>query len=534
MVKYIFVTGGVLSSLGKGVVVGSIGLLLERSGFNTDTVKIDPYLNVDAGTMNPYMHGEVFVTEDGGETDLDLGHYERFLGKYMSKLNNITAGQIYLSVLEKERRGDYLGQCVQVVPHVTNEIKERIRHVAKARGADVLIVEIGGTVGDIEGLPFLEAIRQMKLEEGPSNTIFIHVALAPIITTGELKTKPVQHSVQELRRIGIQPDIIIVRSGRALNDDERAKIALYGNVPPKAVFSDPDTDSIYEVPLILYKEGLLSYIQELLGLPRREPELSDWVDFVEKTKKYRRKVNIAMVGKYTKVRDSYISIVEALRHAAAHLGIGLNLEWIESTDIENGVYDLSRAGELEGAIILPGFGRRGTLGKIEFIKRFRESGKPILGICFGMQLMVVEVARNLLGLKDANSTELDPNTPHPVVDMIPWQKNIEKIGGTMRLGARRINLVRDSIIWGLYRASPIYERFRHRYTLNLKYVDQLEKAGLRITGWSDEGFAEVVELNNHSFFLGVQFHPEFKSRPLNPSPVYKGFLQAVLEAARSD
>lgn len=529
MVKYIFVTGGVLSSLGKGVIAGSIGLLLKEAGYNVDAVKIDPYLNVDAGTMNPYMHGEVFVTEDGGETDLDLGHYERIMGREMSRMNNITAGQIYLSVLEKERRGEYLGQCVQVVPHVTDEIKSRIREVARRRGADVLIVEIGGTVGDIEGLPFLEAVRQMRLEEGLSGTVFIHVALAPIISTGELKTKPVQHSVQELRRIGIQPDAIVVRSGRPLNKEERAKIALYGNVPPRAVFSDPDVTSIYEVPLILHREGLLKYVAEALRIEYREPDLSRWVEFVEKSKSAGRQVNVAMVGKYTKIRDSYISIVEALKHSAASLGVRVNLAWIESTDIENGQVSLDTLDNYQGAVILPGFGRRGSEGKLRALRKLREEGKPTLGICFGMQLMAVEAARNILGLEDANSTELDPATRHPVVDLIPWQRNLDKLGGTMRLGAHKINLEKGSLIWRLYGVTPIYERFRHRYTLNPRYVDKLSEAGLKPSGWSDEGFVEVVELADHKFYVGVQFHPEFKSKPLNPSPVFTGFIKSILE-----
>lgn len=531
MVKYIFVTGGVLSSLGKGVIVGSIGLLLSRAGYNVDAVKIDPYLNVDAGTMNPYMHGEVFVTEDGGETDLDLGHYERFLGKDMSRLNNITAGQIYLSVLEKEREGGYLGQCVQVVPHVTDEIKSRIREVARRRGSDVLIVEIGGTVGDIEGLPFLEAIRQMRLEEGPSNTVFVHVALAPIISTGELKTKPVQHSVQELRRIGIQPDAIVVRSGRMLNEEEKAKIALYGNVPQRAVFSDPDVSSVYEVPLILHREGLLKYVTEVLRLDYREPYLGDWSSLAEKVRSAGREVRVAMVGKYTKVRDSYISIVEALRHSAAQVGARVNLGWIESTDIESGLVSLDALDEYDGAVILPGFGKRGAEGKIRALKKLREEGKPVLGICFGMQLMVVEAARNVLGLEGANSTELDPGTEHPVIDLIPWQRSVSRLGGTMRLGAHKVNLEKGSLVWRLYGTTPVYERFRHRYTVNPKYVDKLSEAGLKPTGWSDEGFVEVVELKGHRFYLGVQFHPEFKSRPLSPSPVFTGFVKSLVERA---
>jgi len=530
LAKYLFITGGVLSSVGKGVLTASIGFLFKEAGYNVTAIKIDPYINVDAGTMNPYAHGEVFVTEDGGETDLDIGHYERFLGKNLSKKHNITTGQIYYSVILKERQGAYLGQTVQVIPHITDEIKERIRSVAKEDGADIVLVEIGGTVGDIEGLPFLEAARQMKLEE-PSNVAFVHVALAPILkATGELKTKPVQHSVQELRRIGIQPDIIVVRSERPLTDDARSKIALYSNVPPEAVISDYDVDTIYEVPLILFEQGIHRIAAQKLGLEPREPDLSKWISFVNKLKQASKTVRIAMVGKYTKLRDSYISIVEALKHAGAWLGVNPELVWIESTDIESGKESLEKLNSVNGALLLPGFGKRGSEGKISAIRKLREDGKPVLGICFGFQLMVVEIARNVLGLNGANSTELDPSTPHPVIDLLPGQRGVGQLGGTMRLGAVPIKLIRGTKAYEAYGRDVIMERHRHRYGVNPKYLDKLEAAGFVVSGFSYDGVIEFMELTNSKFFVGTQAHPEFKSRPLEPSPIYMHFLKTASEA----
>jgi len=528
--KYIFVTGGVLSSVGKGIVTSSIGLLFKSRGYSVGAVKIDPYINVDAGTMNPFAHGEVFVTEDGGETDLDIGHYERFLNTNLSRKHNITTGQIYLSVIEKERRGDYLGQTVQVIPHITDEIKGRIKSLLQDTGVDILIVEIGGTVGDIEGLPFLEAIRQMRMEEGPANTFFVHVALAPILSaTGEQKTKPVQHSVQELRRIGIQPDAIVVRTSRPLEDEARRKIALYSSLPPSRVYSDHDVDTIYRVPLLLEEQGLPDEITGQLGLERREPDLSSWEDFVNRLARASKPARIAMVGKYTKLHDSYISIVEALRHASAYTGVRPVLEWVESTEIEEGRRDLSFTEKTDAAIILPGFGKRGAEGKIAAIRAYREQGKPLLGICFGMQLAVVEYARNVLGLEKANSTEIDPNTPHPVVDLLPGQEKVDRLGGTMRLGASPIRLVPGTRAYKLYGGRElIFERHRHRYEVNPKYVDKLESSGLKVSGWSPEGLVEIVELEGHSFFIGTQPHTEYKSRPLQPAPLFVGLLQAAL------
>ncbi len=531
--KYVFVTGGVLSSVGKGITTASIGLLLKARGYSVTAVKIDPYINVDAGTMNPFEHGEVFVTEDGGETDLDLGHYERFLDTNLSKRNNITTGQVYLSVIEKERRGEYLGKTVQLIPHITDEIKSRIREVARETGADVVLVEIGGTVGDIEGLPFLEAARQMRIEEGFDNTVFVHVALVPVLrTTGEQKTKPLQHSVQELRRIGIQPDIIVARSERPLEEQARRKIALYTNVPLEAIFSNYDVETIYEVPLILEEQGLGSYIARRLGLEDRRPELDAWRDFVRRLKEASRPVRIAMVGKYTRLRDSYLSIIEAIRHAAAHLGLRPVLNWYEATLVEQGKLDPRKpVEENDAVIVLPGFGRRGAEGKIAVIREAREAGKPTLGICFGMQLMVVEVARNLAGLEGANSTELDPNTPHPVVDLLPTQRGVERLGGTMRLGAHPIRLLPGTLVHSLYRRDIVYERHRHRYEVNPRYVDRLAEAGLDISGYSlDTGSVEFVELRGHRFFVGSQPHPEFKSRPMRPSPLFTGLLRAAAQA----
>ncbi len=531
MAKYVFVTGGVLSSVGKGITTASIGLLLKSRGYTVTAIKIDPYLNVDAGTMNPYMHGEVFVTEDGGETDLDLGHYERFLDINLSRKNNITAGQVYLAVIQRERRGDYLGQTVQVIPHITDEIKSRIREVAKNSVADVVLVEIGGTVGDIEGLPFLEAIRQMRLEEGFNNTMFVHVALAPVLsTTGEQKTKPVQHSVQELRRIGIQPDAIIARSPRPLEPEARRKIALYANLPPSAVFSSPDVEVIYEVPMVLENQGLGSFVTKRLGLENREPDLSKWEEFVKRVKSATKKIRVAMVGKYTKLKDSYISIIEAIRHASAHLQVKPILNWYESTSIERGELSPNKPiEENDAVIVLPGFGQRGAEGKIKVIEKVIDDDKPFLGICFGMQLAVVAVARHLAGLENANSTEIDPNTPYPVIDLLEEQRHLDRLGGTMRLGASPIVLINNTLVYKIYGGSEIiYERHRHRYEVNPKFLDRLVSAGMIVSGYSlDKGLVEFIELKDHKFFIGSQPHPEFHSRPMKPAPLFVALLRAA-------
>ncbi len=531
MAKYIFVTGGVLSGVGKGISVASIGLILRSYGFNVTAIKIDPYINVDAGTMNPYMHGEVFVTEDGGETDLDIGHYERFLGINLSKKNNLTTGKVYLSVIGKERRGVYLGQTVQIIPHITDEIKNYIRELSKEQGADITIVEIGGTVGDIEGLPFLEAVRQMRLEEGPRNTLFIHVALVPLLTTtGELKTKPLQHSVQELRRIGIQPDIVIARSPKPLTEEAINKIALYSNVEKEAVISNYDVDLVYEVPLIMLSQGIDRLIIKKLELKptRSKPDLDLWIDFINRLKSIEESKDIVMVGKYTKIKDSYLSILEALRHASAVVGIKPNFRWVESSLIEEGKVNIKEVIERgDGVLILPGFGKRGAEGKIEAIKVARELGKPTLGICFGLQLMVIEFARNVLGLKGANSAELDPNTPYPVITLLKSQVGIKYLGGTLRLGSYKINIVKGTLAHKIYGCDYVYERHRHRYGINEEYIDRLEGCGFRVSGYSDDGIIEIMELKEHRFFVGTQAHPEFSSKPLNPSAMYVGFLKAL-------
>jgi CTP synthase len=534
MPKYIFVTGGVLSGVGKGVTTASIAMLLQSMGYNVTAIKIDPYINVDAGTMNPYAHGEVFVTDDGGETDLDIGHYERFLGKNLSKKNNITTGQVFLSVITKERKGEYLGQTVQIIPHVTNEIKSLIREVVKEDNVDIALIEIGGTVGDIESLPFLEAVRQMRLEEGISNTFFVHVALTPTLkATGEQKTKPVQHSVQELRRIGIQPDMIVMRCEKPLVDEARRKIALYSNVPIEYVISNHDVEIIYEVPLILHEQGVPKLIAQKLELDYREPDLSKWIDFVNRLKKAKIDITIAMIGKYTKLRDSYLSIIEALKHASATTGVKPHLRWIESSELED--LDIKEIGkqiaDVDAAIILPGFGKRGAEGKIKAIKYLRENDIPTFGICFGFQLMVIEFARNVIGLKDANSVELDPSTHQPVVDLLPSQRNIGFLGGTMRLGARAIKLLKGSYVYKAYGRDIIIERHRHRYTVNMKYIDLFESCGFRISGISEDKDGDVVEfmeLVSNKFFIGTQAHPEFRSKPLNPSPIFVFFLETVM------
>lgn len=527
--KYVFVTGGVLSGLGKGVTAASIALLIKSMGYSVTAIKIDPYVNVDAGTMNPYMHGEVFVTEDGGETDLDIGHYERFLDINLSKDNNITTGKIYSVVIEKERRGDFLGQTVQIIPHVTDEIKHQIELVVRKYGSDVAVIEIGGTVGDIEGLPFLEAARQLRLERGPESVLFTHVVLVPRLSTlGELKTKPAQHSMQELRRIGIQPDVLVARSSIPLTDEARRKLSLFGNLPPSHIFSNPDVDVIYEVPLRLHAQGLTRVLTEKLGLNYVEPDLSPWAEYVEKFSNPERRVRIAMVGKYTRLTDSYLSIIEALRHSGTSLRVRPDFIWVEATDVERGVINVrDLVDSVDGAVILPGFGERGVEGKISTIRVLREAGVPLLGICFGLQLMVVEFARSVLGLSDAHTTEVNPETPHPVVDLLSSQKGTIVKGGTMRLGSIDVRLVPSTLAWKIYGgAEVVRERHRHRYQINPAYLRAFEENDFIASGFSLEGFPEIMELKNHRFYLGVQFHPEFKSRPLRPSPIFTAFINA--------
>ena len=534
MRKYVFVTGGVLSSVGKGIATASIALILKSMGYRVTAIKIDPYVNVDSGTMNPYMHGEVFVTEDGAETDLDLGHYERFLDVNLSREHNITTGQVYGTVIERERRGEYLGQCVQIIPHVTDEIKRRIRDVAESEDAEITIVEIGGTVGDIEGLPFLEAARQMRLEEGSDNVVFIHVALVPILSaTGEQKTKPLQHSVNELRRIGIQPDIIIGRCDMPLNKASIEKIALFGSVPKERVFSSHNVEMIYRVPLVLEEQGMGKVLSKLLDLNGRPAELSDWANLVKRFESSKAKVKIGMVGKYVELTDSYVSIKEALIHAGIEHGVKIDFKWIEAEWLENDYNVVAKLlGDVNGIMILPGFGSRGAEGKIAAAKYARETGTPLLGICFGFQLAIVEFARNVAGLKDAHSTEINPSTPYPVIDLLPEQKEIDKLGGTMRLGAHEIRLKPGSLAYKLYSREVIYERHRHRYEVNPKYWNVLQEHGMVFSGWDSEGRrVEFAELPFHPFYLLTQAHPEFKSRPGKPSPPFFGFVGAAVKKA---
>jgi CTP synthase len=531
MVKYIFVTGGVLSSVGKGIVTSSIGKMLQARGLKVTAVKIDPYVNVDAGTMNPYMHGEVYVTDDGGETDLDLGWYERFLDLNLKKENNITTGLVYRAVIDKERRGDFLGRCVQIVPHVTNEIKHRIRSVAKSSNVDVVLTEVGGTVGDIEGLPFLEAIRQMRLEEGFENTLYVHVALVPILdVTKEMKTKPLQHSVNELRRIGIQPDVIVARCSEMIDSEALRKIALFGTIPENAVFCSYNVESIYRVPLILDEQGMGNFICKRLGFPESKPDFKGWKEFVDAVTNPKYEVRIALVGKYAGLADSYVSMNEALRHGGAACKTKVSIEYIEAEKFEEHPEKLETLKGFDGIFVPYGFGPRGTEGKIMAIRFARENNIPFLGICYGFQLAVVEFARNVCGLKDANGTEINPTTPHPVIDLMPEQRGIEIKGATMRLGAHKIIIKQDSMAYKLYKNEEIYERHRHRFEVNLDYLEKFEKNGLVFSGKSADGRRmEILEFPNHFFFFASQFHGEFKSRPGRPDPEYYGFVKACLD-----
>jgi CTP synthase len=531
MVKFIFVTGGVLSSVGKGIVTSSIGKMLQTRGFKVTAIKIDPYVNVDAGTMNPYIHGEVYVTEDGGETDLDLGWYERFLNIDLRKENNITTGQVFQAVISKERRGDFLGRCVQIVPHITNEIKHRIRLVAEKSRADIVLTECGGTVGDIEGLPFLEAIRQMRLEEGFENTLYVHVALVPILdVTGEMKTKPLQHSVNELRRIGIQPDIIVARCRQMINSEALQKIALFGTIPENAVFCSYNVKSIYQVPLILDEQGMSEHICRRLMLPQQKPNWTAWKQFVDSVLNPRFNLKIALVGKYAGLVDSYVSMNEALRHGGAACKARVQIDYIEAETFEQNQNALSILQEYDGVFIPYGFGPRGTEGKMMAIRFAREKDIPFLGICYGFQLAVIEFARNVCGLENANSTEINPDTPHPVIDLMPEQRGIEDKGATMRLGAHKIVIKRGTLAHRLYGAEEIYERHRHRWEVNPQHWEVLEKHGLVFSGKSPDGRRmEILELPDKFFFLASQFHGEFKSRPSKPSPEYYGFVRACLD-----
>jgi CTP synthase len=530
MVKYIFVTGGVLSSVGKGILTSSIGKMLQARGLKPTVVKIDPYVNIDAGTMNPYMHGEVFVTDDGGETDLDLGWYERFLDLSLKQENNLTTGTIYKSVIEKERRGDFLGRCVQIVPHVTNEIKNRIRNAGKMVNAEIVLTEVGGTVGDIEGLPFLEAIRQMRVEEGYENTLYVHVALVPVLdVTGEMKTKPLQHSVNELRRIGIQPDTIVARSPTMIDAEALRKIALFGTIPESAVFCSYNAETVYQVPLILDKQGMGDFICGRLAIKCKGKDFSGWEVFVDGMVHPEHEVKIALVGKYAGLSDSYVSMTEALRHGGAACKAKVCISYLEAEKFEREPHCISDLANFDGVFVPYGFGPRGTEGKIAATKYARENNIPFLGICYGFQLAVIEFARNVCGLKDANSTEINPDTPYPVIDLMPEQRGIEIKGATMRLGAHKVVLQKVTLAYSMFAQEEIHERHRHRFEVNLDYIEALKNNGLCFTGKSSDGRRmETLELSDKYFYFASQFHGEFKSRPGRPSPEYAGFIQACL------
>lgn len=529
MTKYIFVTGGVVSSLGKGITAASLGRLLKNRGLKVTIQKFDPYLNVDPGTMSPYQHGEVFVTDDGAETDLDLGHYERFIDINLSKNNNVTTGKIYSSVISKERRGEYLGGTVQVIPHITNEIKERVFRAGRETNSDVVITEIGGTVGDIESLPFLEAIRQIKSDIGRENVMYIHVTLIPYIkAAGEVKTKPTQHSVKELRSIGIQPNVIVCRTEYELSADMKAKIALFCDIDANAVVECRDASTLYEVPLNLRDEGLDEIVVNHLKLTTPAPDMREWESMLARIQKLEKTVEIAIVGKYVALHDAYLSVVESLSHAGFAANAEVKIRWVNAEEITDQNVDEMLRGV--GGILVPGgFGDRGIEGKISAIRYAREKLVPFFGICLGMQVSVIEYGRSVLGLHGANSSEIDPNTPYALIDLLPEQKDIEDMGGTMRLGLYPCKIAEDSLAMSCYDDELVYERHRHRYEFNNAYRDEIEKAGLVISGTSPDGrLVEIVELPEHPWFLSVQFHPEFTSRPNRPQPLFREFVKASL------
>ena len=532
MPKYIFVTGGVVSSVGKGIATAAIGRILKSRGLSVAIQKLDPYLNVDPGTISPYQHGEVFVTGDGTETDLDLGHYERFLDADLTRSSSVTTGQIYQAVLAKERRGDFLGGTIQPIPHLTNEIKGRIRGIGRESGADVVIVEVGGTVGDIEGQPFLEAIRQMRKEEGRDATLSIHVTLLPYIgATGELKTKPTQHSVRELRSMGIQPDVIICRSDFAMGDELKAKIALFCDVERRGVISLLTMPSIYEVPLVLEEAGLGDYILHLLGTAPGRRDLADWRRLVERIQQPAAEVNVAIVGKYVELHDAYLSVKEALTHAGVHHNVAIKLQWIQSELLDHG--DVSLLEGVQGIVVPGGFGERGVEGKIHAARLARTQGVPYLGLCLGLQVMVVEAARAALGSDEPNSSEFAPDTPHPVISLLSEQQGVEDKGGTMRLGYYPCRLVSGTRAHQAYGMDEIEERHRHRYELNNSYLDMLAEVGLIPSGFSPDGqLVEICEMKDHPFMIGTQFHPEFLSRPLKPHPLFRDFVGAIVALAK--
>jgi CTP synthase len=534
MSKFVFVTGGVVSSIGKGIVAASLGRLLKSRNYSVSILKLDPYINVDPGTMSPFQHGEVFVTQDGAETDLDLGHYERFTDTSMSRLNSVTTGSIYQAVINKERRGDYNGGTVQVIPHITNEIKERIIRVAKDTNPDVVITEIGGTVGDIESLPFLEAIRQFRKEVGRQNVLYMHLTLIPWIpSAGEMKTKPTQHSVKELRSIGIQPDILICRCDRPVPSGLKDKLSEFCDVPVECVITAIDAKSIYEVPLLLEQQGLAQQTLELLNMEQRQPDLQQWKTLVERLYSPKHRVEIAIVGKYVRLSDAYLSVVEALRHGAMDMSSELQLRWVNSEDLEVEEAETYLEG-VDGIVVPGGFGTRGVDGKISAIKYARENNIPFLGLCLGMQCSVIEWARDIEGLKDANSAEFDPHTENPVINLLPEQHDVVDLGGTMRLGLYPCRVLPNTLAFKLYQEEVIYERHRHRYEFNNAYRSLFLDSGYIISGTSPDGrLVEMIEYPAHPFFMACQFHPEFQSRPSAPHPLFKGFIQAAISHSRS-
>lgn len=534
MTKFIFVTGGVVSSIGKGIVAASLGRLLKSRDYSVSILKLDPYINVDPGTMSPFQHGEVFVTQDGAETDLDLGHYERFTDTSMSRLNSVTTGLIYQSVINKERRGDYNGGTVQVIPHITNEIKDRIVRVAKETNPAAVITEIGGTVGDIESLPFLEAIRQLRKEVGRRNVLYMHVTLLPwIASAGEMKTKPTQHSVKELRSIGIQPDILVCRSDRPIPVGLKQKLSEFCDVAVECVIPAPDARSIYEVPVILEREGLAEQVLDLLQMEQRQPNLQEWETMVERMYTPKYSVEIAIVGKYVRLSDAYLSVVESLRHAAIATHGDLRLRWVNSEALETEPAENYLSG-VDGIIVPGGFGSRGIDGKIAAIKYARDRQIPFLGLCLGMQCSVIEWARNVEGLSHANSAEFDPNTNDPVINLLPEQQDVVDLGGTMRLGLYPCRILPNTLAFQLYQEEVIYERHRHRYEFNNVYRSQLLDSGYLVSGTSPDGrLVEIVEYSQHPFFIACQFHPEFQSRPNAPHPLFKGFITAAISQTHS-
>ena len=534
MTKFIFVTGGVVSSIGKGIVAASLGRLLKSRDYSVSILKLDPYINVDPGTMSPFQHGEVFVTQDGAETDLDLGHYERFTDTSMSRLNSVTTGLIYQSVINKERKGDYNGGTVQVIPHITNEIKDRILRVAKETNPSAVITEIGGTVGDIESLPFLEAIRQLRKEVGKRNVLYMHVTLLPwIAAAGEMKTKPTQHSVKELRSIGIQPDILVCRSDRPISLGLKQKLSEFCDVPVECVITSPDARSIYEVPVILEREGLAEQVLDLLQMQQRQPNLKQWETMIERMYNPKYSVEIAIVGKYVRLSDAYLSVVESLRHAAIATNGDLRLRWVNSESLENESADKYLSG-VDGIIVPGGFGSRGIDGKIAAIKYARDRQIPFLGLCLGMQCSVIEWARNVECLPNANSAEFDPYTDDPVINLLPEQQDVVDLGGTMRLGLYPCRILPNTLAFQLYEEEVVYERHRHRYEFNNVYRNQLLESGYLVSGTSPDGrLVEIVEYSKHPFFIACQFHPEFQSRPNTPHPLFKGFITAAISQAHS-